>query len=1228
MLDGTFARDLGRCLRSGTVGTVTARSLRTFFTLTLVLACVPAAAQVVCPVGASTWTGATSNDWRTASNWSPVGVPGAGANVCFSTPNPTPGLTGGPPPRLGTIYVLAGTNLLLTGTGSVLFLAGGIQADGTFTFIGTRRLQVSGAQAWALGSSSSAINWPVTFQSTVGISGAGDLTLGGAIAGSGRVTKTSTGTLRLTATGSTHTGGFTVNAGVLSVTGTLAGEGTVAINSGATLSGNGTLGSSLITVANGGAYSPGIGGSGTLSSNALTLNNASTLAFTVGTSTTRGAVAGALTLDGVLNITAGPGFGQGTYTLLTATGAIINGSVRLGTVPSGFSYDYQVTGGSVLLKVGPPATSVELLRADAVSDGVTTEVTWEAGTETRNLGYRVYREESGQRREIGGLVAGSALRAGFDPLAGRNYSLADPGPRSGARYWIEAIDVAGSSQWFGPVQVHGGSRPRMPASALVTTLTAPSLLASGRPDGRPVDPPALDRSGGDPDLLRQWTVAASSGAVKLLVRQDGVYRVQAERLFAAGLPAGGPLSSLQLWANGRPIAFRALSADGSTLQPGDSLEFFGQAADTRFTETRVYWVTHGLGAPTLLGPAVPTDASSQATSFRESLEVRDRTLHISGLINTDTDGFFGPPIIGTVPTNRIFSTPAVDMLATEPAVLEVSVQGLTAGGHTLDVQVNGTTVGTLEGVFQDVARGSFTLPPGSLVAGDNTVTLVGRTGSEIALELSQRLTYSRHYAFTGPLRFTAPAGAQLELTGSDASRAHVLDITSALLPSMVGTSASATSATLVAPGSGTRILYAYRDEDVLTPVVTPDVPSAWHAPQKGDLVVIGPRSLLPALQPLADQRAREGLEVALVDVEDVYDEFSAGTKDALAIRRFLETARRSWSTPPRYVLLAGAATYDPRGWLGQPELDQVPTIMVTTRYMQTASDDALVPFTEAGSPTVAVGRLPLATPELMGLAVAKILGRKLASRDGAVLLVHDRDGSVLFSAASAEVRASLGDWNAQELSRGDNDAAAHAALLDLLRAGPVAVDYQGHGTEDVWNGRMLSVADVGDLSGTGESSLFVAATCLNAYFVDIGREALGTALLRTPEGGAWSVWASSALTLPTEHALLSKTLLSAALEQGSTLGEATVAAKEAVTDPDVRASFHLLGDPSARAVTTRTAPLATVGAASSGALGCGTEGGTPVAMLAPAVLIALGLASRRRRADCRVRAAAVSPPAA
>ena len=1037
-----------------------------------------------------------------------------------------------------------------------------------------------------------------------------DLTITGVLAGSGTLTKIGSGSLILGPGVDTHNGGIAVNAGTLEANGTLTGENTIGINNGGGLAGSGTLqsGTGPITVAAGGRYTPGSGGAGTLTTNDLSFNDLSVLTFNVGGSNTSGVVNGALILDGILNIN-GTGLAAGQqYTLMTASGAITNNSLRSGTLPPGFSYDYQVSGSSVLLKVLAAATAVELVKLDAVTDGSATQILWEAGTEIRNLGYRVYREVNGRRREVSGLIAGSALRAGFDPLAGRNYAFTDPSAGLGGRYWIQAVDLQGKSQWLGPVDARRtpGASLRAASAALVAPMTPGSMVMAQDGSGaRQVDPPGLDRSWRARDLRRQWDVASSAGAVKLLVRQDGVYRVTAAQLYGAGMPAGTPLSAMQLWAGGRPVGFR-------TTPSGDALEFFGQAADTRYTATRVYWVTTGLGRALTIDQAPSASVSGRQTSFLETLEIRDRTLHISALMNPDTDGFFGPPLLGTTPMNRVFSTPALAFQAPDAAVLEVSIQGLTNGAHSIDVLVNGVGVGTVQSAFQDVAKARFTLPPGTLLPGDNKVTLIGRTNDEIALELSQRLTYPRQYAFRGPLRFTAPAGTDLVLSGADGST-HVLDITTAFRPASVNTSASSGGMRIATSGTGDRILYAYRDQDVLVPVLVANNPSSWHGSTGADLVIVGARDLLPSLRPLAEQRAHEGLTVAVVDVEDVYDEFSAGEKDALAIRSFFSNAVQNWSNAPRYVLLAGAATYDPRGWLGRPELDQVPTVMVPTRYIEASSDDALVTFDSAKGPALAIGRLPVSNAADMDAVVAKILGRKLATTNDSLLLVHDRDGTIPFSAATAEVRSALSSWNAQDFARGADDGATHTALVEALRGGPVAVDYQGHGAEDFWAGRILGTTDVDALAGAGSGSLVVAATCLNAYFVDIGREALGPALLRTPNGGAWGVWASSALTLPTEHGLLSRTLLAAALNEGLTLGDATLKAKQIVTDPDVRASFHLLGDPSARAVAVKSSALTTTGAPRAGAFGCSTAGG-PVAALAPLVLVALALSLRRRRA--------------
>ena len=51
--------------------------------------------------------------------------------------------------------------------------------------------------------------------------------------------------------------------------------------------------------------------------------------------------------------------------------------------------------------------------------------------------------------------------------------------------------------------------------------------------------------------------------------------------------------------------------------------------------------------------------------------------------------------------------------------------------------------------------------------------------------------------------------------------------------------------------------------------------------------------------------------------EEIADEFGHGQPSAEAIRSFLAYAYQSWARPsPRYVLLLGDASYDPRNFVG------------------------------------------------------------------------------------------------------------------------------------------------------------------------------------------------------------------------------------------------------------------------------------------------------------------------
>ncbi len=94
-----------------------------------------------------------------------------------------------------------------------------------------------------------------------------------------------------------------------------------------------------------------------------------------------------------------------------------------------------------------------------------------------------------------------------------------------------------------------------------------------------------------------------------------------------------------------------------------------------------------------------------------------------------------------------------------------------------------------------------------------------------------------------------------------------------------------------------------------------DRPSRLAAPDnQADYLMIVHPSLKRALEPLAELHRRRGLTVQVVDVRDIYDEYSFGLRRPEAIQAFVADAWHHWKAPrPRFVLLVGDASWDSRG---------------------------------------------------------------------------------------------------------------------------------------------------------------------------------------------------------------------------------------------------------------------------------------------------------------------------
>jgi hypothetical protein len=281
----------------------------------------------------------------------------------------------------------------------------------------------------------------------------------------------------------------------------------------------------------------------------------------------------------------------------------------------------------------------------------------------------------------------------------------------------------------------------------------------------------------------------------------------------------------------------------------------------------------------------------------------------------------------------------------------------------------------------------------------------------------------------------------------------------------------------------------------------------------------------------------------------------------------LACAKDTWSRPPRYLLLVGDASYDPRNYLGYGFLDLVPTKLVDTKYLETASDDWFADFDADGIADIPVGRIPAQTLWEATTVIGKIVAYEGAAASGRVLLVADaNDTGNDFEALSGQIKAVLPStvW-AVEVYRGQlGDAAAKLQLMNGIDLGQTLINYVGHGSVGVWHANLLT-SDEALALHNDRYGLVVSMTCLNGFFDDPFQRTIAEAFLEAPAGGAVAVWASSGLTesgdqLPIDEALV-RLLYSGT---STTLGDAMRAAKAAASDMDVRRTWILLGDPTTR----------------------------------------------------------------
>jgi hypothetical protein len=210
------------------------------------------------------------------------------------------------------------------------------------------------------------------------------------------------------------------------------------------------------------------------------------------------------------------------------------------------------------------------------------------------------------------------------------------------------------------------------------------------------------------------------------------------------------------------------------------------------------------------------------------------------------------------------------------------------------------------------------------------------------------------------------------------------------------------------------------------------------------------------------------------------------------------------------------------------------------------------------------------TPAEASTVVNKIVTRTSDPSQPAALLVADRDGpdGYSFESVTDGVQGLLPSGaNVTRVNRRAQDAATvKSQIVAGVNAGPLLVNWMGHGSVDVWAGEgLLRNSDAPSLRNGTRLSLFVMMTCLNGYYEAAELDSLAESVLKAEGGGAYAVWASSGMTEPNAQAAANRELYRILFaEPGVRLGDAVRRAKTATSDRDVRRTWVFFGDPSSR----------------------------------------------------------------
>ncbi len=825
-------------------------------------------------------------------------------------------------------------------------------------------------------------------------------------------------------------------------------------------------------------------------------------------------------------------------------------------------------------------------------------ISWRTASELRALGFKVYRTFIPADHDSYEDITGKMIPAKGTPLYGRNYEFVDKDYLEGVYYVVEEVQKDGRVKKFSPVQLD---------------VKSTFLGAQGQDETKPLfkRDGALELNGNSfaPRLKPAKNLSSAKlfkknfDFIKIEVDREGIYRISAQDLANAGWDVQAIIPEyLALFNQEEEVPIYVYEGKDRKFSSSGYIEFYGKPNSTRYTTVNAYWLKVIKTAGARMKEISSGQKASAQTVAPYKLVMEENAAYYPEFKGSE-HWFFIDEFISPFTAQYTINVDHI-AAARDKAFIKIGLQGGSQMGFGPDynrqraiIRLNGNALGEANWARDTEFIFSKEVPAGLLKEGANTLTIEAPDEESALTQFFlinwMEITYPRQLvavdnkaifdsdASSNANAFKIRGFSTLNVKGFAIRDNEVLRLTNLLARKEAEGDYSVSFSD---PSSGSRRYIILAADSFGAPVNTYPYQGASlkDRSNQADYLIITHGSFSNALTPLADYRSSQGLNVKVVDVQDIYDQFGSGIFSPLAIKDFLKYTYEYWQKPsPLFALFVGDGTFDYRDFWQRGQENLVPAYLsYSPDFGETVTDNWFVDFDSDAVPEMFIGRLPVNDEVQLGAVMDKIIAYEGVNPDAnwTQELYFVADNEEKFE-EEADALADLipPDFLALKLRVRESGAeAARQSIIDELNNGKLIFNYTGHaGVSLLSSESIFQNSDVFALDNGANLPIFLAQDCLTGYFIyPEGMDALSEVLLRAPGKGAVACITSSGLSSGTEQGIFSEGFYRAFFDADNppVLGAIHFKAKEFLYENkglvgsdnktnNIIQTFNLLGDP-------------------------------------------------------------------